>query len=107
MNIRDLFKRKVAEVKAKGYTPKFKVGDIILNKKYIIVRKVIGMLAAHGHVNGSGISNDQYILKDIHNPLKERTALEHFKVYKQCVKIDDYYDKIDERAAKVLYGLKD
>ena len=36
-----------------------------------------------------------------------RAREEHFKVYKQCIKIDDYYDKVDERAAKVLYGFKD
>jgi hypothetical protein len=105
MNIKDLFKRKVAEVKAKGYTPKFKVGDIILNKKYIIVRKVVDIIGMEKVLEYT--SNAQYVLRDIHNPLKERTAVEQFKVYKQCVKIDDYYDKIDERAAKVLYGFKD
>ena len=107
MNIKDLFKRKVAEVKAKGYTPKFKVGDIILNKKYIIVRKVVDIIGMEKVLEYT--SNAQYVLRDIHNPLKERGALSsgHFKVYKQCVKIDDYYDKIDERAAKVLYGFKE
>jgi hypothetical protein len=105
MNIKELFKHKIAEVKTKGYTPKFKVGDIILNKKYIIVRKVIDIIGTEKVMDMQTIA--QYVLKDIHNPLKERVALERFKVYKQCIKIDDYYDKIDERAARVLYGFKD
>lgn len=96
MDIKKFFRSKIDSIKEKGYTPKFKVGDIVLNKKYIIVRKVI-----HIHVNGK-IS--QYEFKDIHNPLKQSVG--KWPVFKECIKIDSYYDKIDERAATVLYGVK-
>jgi hypothetical protein len=108
MGIRDLFKRKVKENNAKSYTPKFKVNDVILNKKFQIIRKVVGFTEyGKNHSLFNTTQNVQYILVDIHNPLKEPSRLkEQYKVFKECVKIDDYYNKIDERMAKVLYGVK-
>lgn len=103
MGISDFFKRKVAEREAKGYTPKFKPGDIILNKKYIIVRRVVSI-----RPKSVSLSNQvEYVLKDIHNPLKDKNSIKQFNVYKVCLKIDDYYDKISEQSAKILYGHKE
>jgi len=103
MNIKDLFKKRIAEVKAKGYTPKFKPGDIILNKKFIIVRKVIKVIEKRDAYNQEA----EYVLKDIHNPLKTKQSVKAYEVFKVCAKIDDYYDKINEQSAKILYGYKE
>jgi hypothetical protein len=102
MNIKDLFKRRVADIKSRGYTPKFKVGDIILNKKYIIVRKVVNIIGLEGNSMDA-----QYILKDIHNPLRDSKVIKKFEVFKVCAKIDDYYDVMPEKTARILYGHKD
>lgn len=102
MKIQDLFRKRVIDINTKGYTPKFKVGDIILNKKFIIVRRVIDVISVD-----SKNSNSQYMLRDLHNPLLQTSKVGQREVYKECVRIDDYYDRIDERVAKVLYGFKE
>lgn len=98
--IRDLFKRKVS---SNVYKPKFKVGDYILNKKYRIVRKVKEVVPKL-EIDGTGRSAE-YKLVNVKNDL---TANQNFKydVFKMCVKIDDYYDAIEEKTALVLYGKK-
>lgn len=99
--IRDLFKRKVCS--GNVYRPKFKVGDYILNKKYRIVRKVKEIVPKLD-LDETGRSAE-YKLVNVKNDL---TANQNFKydVFKMCVKIDDYYDAIEEKTAMVLYGKK-
>lgn len=91
-NIKALFKTRLNNIRNKPYVPKFNVGDYILNKKYKICRKVIA-------VNG-----DVYVLENVRNPLTNPKFLNR-DVYKECIKLDAYYEKIDERSAKILFGV--
>lgn len=101
--IRDLFKKRIHASNTQAYKPKFKVGDYILNKKFKIVLRV-REINLNLELNETG-KNAQYKLINIKNDL---TANQNFKydVFKDCIKIDDYYDVIEEQTALVLYGKK-
>lgn len=101
MGIRQFFKDKVKEINSKKYEPKFKVGDIILNKKYKIARKIVKICSLDTNVKGD---LTQYEMIDIHNPLSNVKNYKYSK-YKYCVAIDNYYDKVDERTVKILFGV--
>lgn len=108
MSFKQLFLNKLKEIKNKPYKPKFNIGDIILNKKFKVVRKVIQIhnealvdMESLGELN-----NAQYKLMDLANPHRELKNIQTNPVWKYCIKIDSYYEKIDERTAKILYGVK-
>lgn len=113
MSIKQLFKDKIQKNNNTKYKPKFSVGDIILNKKFKVIRKVIAIIdnSEHFSVNiDTGITTIKdaniivYKLLDISNPFKETDKFK-YEITKLALKIDDYYDKIDEKTAKILFGV--
>jgi hypothetical protein len=105
MSILKLFKAKLAQAQSKEYIPKFKAGDIILNKKFKIVREVKEVQEIYKHKEHHIKCRFQYALIDLSNPLRKPSNLK-FTIYKDPLAIDDYYDKIDDRTATILYGKK-
>lgn len=99
MSFKQLFLNRIAKIKHKGYTPKFKKGDVIYNSKFRIFRKIIDidyMSAA----DESGRSA-QYICLDLKNDL---TKYMDCKKIKEAIKIDDYYELADEKMVSILFG---
>lgn len=89
--------------KPRKYTPKFVVGDIILNKKFKVVRRIEEIVLSLGDETGEFT---QYRVIDLSNPYKDKKNLNYPRSFKYCTRIDDFYDKIPEHTAKVLYGVK-
>ena len=115
-SIKQFFKDKIDSLYYGEYTPKFKVGDIIFNKKYKVVSKVIKIedtSKLHGYLDfDEKVKKDihsQYViytLIDIGNPsIKNQANVGRAEKYKSAGKIDMFYEKIDERAARVLFGV--
>lgn len=103
MSIKSIIVNKINQLKNKAYKPKFKVGDVIYNKKFKIIRKVLE-IQTRSELCEMG-KQAQYKLEDYKNELKRPHNFK-YPTYKTCIAIDDYYEVIDERMVQVLYGKK-
>lgn len=106
MSIRDLFKKKIKEANYGDYTPKFKVGDIILNKKFKVISKILDIsdytkLLKEEDQKYKKAEYIIYLLQDLSNPM---SSVRNKKRKKTANMIDSYYEKVDERSATILYG---
>ena len=102
----------------KIYTPKFKVGDFIINAKYNIVSRVVELLDTRQESEtlykrmripfdyNAQINCVHYTLEDISNPNRNQKYLRRPRASKVAVKIDSYYKLINEKTARILYGNK-
>lgn len=103
MGAKELILKRIAENRAnKIYDPEFKAGDIILNTKYKIVRKVLEVKVYD--INEQRVPD--YIMKNISNELTSKRNLA-YKVTRECMRIDAFYEKIDVKTAQILYGALD
>lgn len=86
--------------KKRVYKPKFKVGDVIINDVYKVVRRV-----AKVDILMDGLSA-WYELEDLENPFRTHKAMKDRLASKECRKIDSFYELIDPKTAEVIYGKK-
>lgn len=114
-SIKEFFVKKIDSLYYGEYTPKFKAGDIIFNKKYKVVSKVIKVedtARLHDYLDFSERVTKEthsnymiYTLIDIGNPsIKNQANVGKAEKYKSAGKIDMFYEKIDERTARILFG---
>ena len=97
MKVKEYIVNRIKAAQNATYKASFKPGDIILNKRDKIVRKV-------RQVVPDTLGNDcMYILTDVANPLKN-PRYKNREVQKQCKALDTYYEKIPEESARILYG---
>jgi len=110
-------------VPVKSPAPKFSVGDYIINTKYKVISKIVGMRGDFENEDRT-VNYDmcEYIMVDIKNdardnyiassgvPMNETTKAltveRKYKRYKPVRAIDAYYTKINPGAAQSLYGIK-
>jgi hypothetical protein len=109
----------------KSPAPKFQIGDYIINTKFKVISKIIGMRGDFENEDRT-VNYDmcEYILTDIKNDSRDsfmaqvnvrngsgNSALQHtvqreYKRYKRVHAIDPYYNKINPEVAHALYGNK-
>ena len=116
------FINSIKNIPVKAPEPKFKVGDIIINHKFKVISRVASIKDIFENEQGSmNFESAKYVLKDVKNealveflhksgvsPEEQSTILrnKNRKREKLCQAIDPYYDKIEGKAAQILYGIK-
>jgi hypothetical protein len=86
------------------YQPLFEPGDVILNKRDKIVRKVKDYVYGYDTTGQKLDHATHYLMTDIVNPLKNPRNMK-YEVTKEIKAIDCYYQKLDPQSAQILYGI--
>lgn len=120
------FIHSIKTIPVKKPEPKFKVGDVVINRKFKVISKVVSLRGIFENEDLTvNYEAAQYVLEDIKNEaldnymqskgLGSGDALRNYREntgksrqrYKYCAAIDGYYERIDSKAAQILYGIKD
>lgn len=118
------FLRNLPKAKVVKPAPKFTVGDVIINSKFKVISKVVDIRGMFETEDGE-VCYDQatYVLEDVKNEAYEDFVNRHFqdpdtkrnllkrvgdnvrRRHKLYSAIDFSYDKLDPKAAYILYGI--
>lgn len=94
MSVLQRFKAGLKQAAETKYTPKYAVGDVLFCKKFESVRRIISIEELEWDKSGN---NTLYKMENVKT---------HALTFKEAVKIDWAYDKVNEKAITILYGKK-
>lgn len=109
------------EIDPAKYEPEFEIGDVICNDKFKVISKVVNIKLRQADVRdkqgrllayNEGPEVPHYILRDYENyAAKEyfknnnsQLDMKRRKRYKECIRIDGTYTKMDPLKVKILFG---
>lgn len=100
MNVKDFVVGRIKQLKEKAYTPRFKAGDVIINERDKIIRRIREVKVWPEDKTGF---QTEYIMSDIENPLADPRHKTYPRT-KKARNIDIFYKLVDPKTADILYG---